>query len=250
VTALRTCAVVPTFDNPRTVRAAVEALRVHLRDVIVVDDGSGAEGRAACAEIAAAGLATLERRAVNGGKGAAVKTGFAAAQARGFTHVLQVDADGQHDLGCIPNFLSASAERPEALILGYPLFDGSAPRSRRIARRFTAFWVTLELGRPDQVVDAMVGFRIYPLQAALAAGARGDHMDFDVEIAVRMARAGTPVVNLPVGVRYLAPREGGVSHFQPLRDNLRFFGVHSRLCTGGAFGWARRALGVDRRWNS
>lgn len=240
--AYRVCAVVPTFDNPRTVRAAVEAVRDHLADVIVVDDGSGPEGKEACADLEADGLALLLRRDANGGKGAAVKAGFREASSRGFSHVFQVDADGQHDLGCMKEFLRIGAEQPDALLLGYPLYDSSVPRGRLLARRFTSFWVALELGGRGKVRDAMVGFRLYPLAAALAAGARGERMDFDVEIAVRMARAGVPVVNLPVGVHYPTSADGGVSHFQPLRDNLRFCLLHSRLCIAGLFGWARRGL--------
>ena len=236
----RPCAVVPTFDNALTVRAAVQGVRVHLADVLVVDDGSGPAGRAACEALAAEGLARLERRGRNGGKGAAVKTGLRAASALGFTHVLQIDADGQHDADRIPDFLSAGKRRPDALVLGCPVYDASAPKGRVAARRVTAFWVGLELGRRDLVADAMVGFRLYPLAAALAARTRGDRMDFDIEIAVRLARAGTPVINLPVNIRYPAAADGGISHFQPLRDNLRFFALHTRLCTTGLLQWAVR----------
>jgi len=111
----------------------------------------------------------------------------------------------------------------------------------------TNFWVALELGSRTRVRDAMVGFRVYPVTAALAADARGDRMDFDIEIAVRMARAGVPVVNLPVGVRYLSADEGGVSHFRMLRDNLAFCALHTRLCVGGTWGWLRRRLGGGSR---
>ncbi len=244
---LRICAVVPTFDNPRTVRAAVEAVRAHLPDVILVDDGSGPPGRAACEAIAGDGLASLVRRDRNGGKGAAVKAGFLAARERGCTHVFQVDADLQHDVARVPAFLAAAREHPQALVLGHPVYDAGAPRSRRWARRITTFWVAVELGRSDRIVDALVGFRVYPLQAALDARARTSRMDFDIEIAVRMARRGTPVINLPVGVRYLSPQDGGVSHFDMLGDNLRFFGMHTRLCMEGVFGWAGRRVGAGRR---
>jgi glycosyltransferase involved in cell wall biosynthesis len=243
---VRACAVVPTFDNARTVRAAVQAVAAHLPDIILVDDGSGAEGRAACAAVAADGLATLLRLDRNRGKGAAVKAGLHEAHDRGFTHVLQVDADGQHDLRQIPAFLKAGAEQPAALVLAYPVHDETAPRSRVVLRRFTTLWIGLELGRRDLVVDAMTGFRLYPVAAALAAQARGSRMDFDIEIVVRMARAGVPVVNLPVGVRYPSPEEGGVSHFRPVGDNLRFCWLHSRLCTTGVLGWTWRAVGGRR----
>ncbi|HEX5050129.1 MAG TPA: glycosyltransferase [Planctomycetota bacterium] len=236
----RPCALVPTYDNPRTVRDVVRAVREHVPDVFLIDDGSGPDGKAACEALAAEGLATLCRLEANRGKGAAVKVGFAAAAAAGFTHGFQVDADGQHDLGCMPEFLRASVGRPEALVLGYPVYDDTAPRTRLVARRITRFWVDLEIGRPGVVRDALIGCRIYPLRAALASGTRGDRMEFDVEIVVRMARARVPVVNLPVRVRYLAPDEGGVSHFRPLRDNLRLSLMHSRICSSIATDWVLR----------
>ena len=239
----RVCAVIPTYDNALTVRDAVLAVRAHVPDVVLVDDGSGPEGRAVCEALAAEGLAQLVRREVNGGKGAAVKAGFAAARVRGFTHAFQVDADGQHDIACMPDFLRSAREHPEALVLGYPAFDASAPRLRQLGHRFGAFWVALELGR-GRVVDTQCGFRVYPLDAALAAHARSDRMDFDIEIVVRLARGGAPVINRPVGVRYLTAQAGGVSHWQPLRDNLRLFRLHSRLCTEGLLGWAGRRVGL------
>lgn len=243
---MKCCLLIPTYDNPATIRGVVVRGREFLTDVVVVDDGSGPAGRAACEAIARDGLAHVHHRSANGGKGAAVKTGFAVAAELGFTHVLQVDGDGQHDLTRIPAFLEAARERPHALLLGYPEYDDSIPAVRRIARGFTRFWVDLEAGR-GVIADAMVGFRVYPLAAVQRVRVRGDRMDFDIEIAVRLAWAGVPIVNLPIGVRYLAAEEGGVSHFQPLRDNLRFSWLHSKLCTIGATQWCLRRLGLLRR---
>jgi glycosyltransferase involved in cell wall biosynthesis len=239
---LRCCAVVPTFDNPATIAAVVERARPHVEEVIVVDDGSGAEGREACAALEARGAAVVIRRARNGGKGAAVKAGLAAARARGFSHAFQVDADGQHDLDRMPAFLEVAARSPHSAVLGYPVYDETAPKGRLAARKITRFWVDLEVGGRGIVEDAMVGFRVYPLAATSALRVAGDRMDFDVEIAVRLVWAGVPVINLPVGVRYLAAEEGGRSHFQPLRDNLRLAWLHSRLCTLGASRFCLRKL--------
>lgn len=242
----RPCAVIPTLDNPRTVRAVVTGVRTHLDTVIVVDDGSGPEGRAACEALARDGLAIVHRLEANLGKGGAVKAGFGVAAERGFTHVFQVDADGQHDLACMPAFLRAAAERPDALVLGYPVYDATAPKTRMTARRVTKFWVDLECGR-DRIRDAMIGCRIYPLAAARGSGTRGNRMDFDVEIVVRMARAGVPIVNLPVNVRYLTAAEGGISHFRPVRDIVRLSWMHSRVCTGISMRWVfGRLLGRAR----
>lgn len=231
------CVIIPTYDNPMTVRAVVEGARRHCQAVFVIDDGSDAAGRAACEAIANDGLARVTRRKRNGGKGAAVKTGFEVAREAGFSHAVQIDADGQHDVERLPAFLGAAGDKPSALVLGYPVYDASVHRGRLAARRITQFWVALELGSADIVKDAMVGFRVYPLVAAMEAPVHGNRMDFDVEIAVRMARAGVPIINLPVGVRYLSAEEGGVSHFRAFRDNVRLSWMHTRLCVNGLWGW-------------
>lgn len=242
----RCCILVPTYDNPLTVRAVVEEARRHLPDIVVIDDGSGPEGRRACERLAEDGLAVVHHRARNGGKGAAVKTGFSVARREGFTHVLQIDADGQHDLDAIPRFLGRGEAEPRALIIGYPEYDDSVPAVRRIARKFTRFWVDLETGR-GVVRDSMIGFRVYPLALVEQLRVAGDRMDFDIEIAVRIAWSGAPIINEPVEVRYLSADEGGVSHFQMFWDNVRFSWLHSKLCTIKCTHWALERLGLRRR---
>ncbi|MCA9685295.1 MAG: glycosyltransferase family 2 protein [Myxococcales bacterium] len=238
----RPCAVIPTYDNPDTVRAVVEAVGEHL-PVVLIDDGSGPAGREAVAAIGRAGLAHVHHRAENGGKGAGVTTGFEQAQALGYTHALQIDADGQHALEDIPTFVTAAREQPGALVLGAPIYDESAPKGRLIGRQITRFWTNVETyGRV--IDDPMCGFRVYPLDPALGvveiAQRCGKRMDFDIEIAVRLVWAGLPVVNLPTRVHY---PEGGVSHFHLLGDNLRISWMHSRLVVGSWLRLPGRLLG-------
>ena len=247
MSAPRVAAVVPTYENPATVRDVVGGIREHGLEVVIVDDGSSAPGREACAELAREGLATVLRHGRNRGKGVACATGFEALRERGFTHAFQIDADGQHDLSRIPAFLDAARAEPRALVLAYPEYDASAPRSRLVARRFTSFWVALEVGGAGRVVDALIGFRIYPLAALEGLRPLAPRMGFDVDAVVRLARRGVPLVNLPVAVRYLQGDEGGVSHFRPLRDNLAFARLHSRLCMEGCLGWLRRRAPGGRR---
>lgn len=237
------CAVIPTYDNGVAVARVVEAVSRHVEHIIVVDDGSAKATRDVVADLQRQGLAIAVHRPRNGGKGAAVKTGLAEGHARGFSHALQVDGDGQHDLSCAPTFLAAAQAHPEAAILAWPTYGPEVPKSRLHARKITAFWVHIETGG-RVIEDAMVGFRVYPLAATLACGARGNRMDFDIEVAVRLAWAGVPIVNLPVPVRYLSEEEGGTSHFQLVRDNLRISWLHTRLTTNSIF---RRLVGPARR---
>ena len=232
------CAVVPTYQNPATIRTVVEQVRAHL-PVLVVDDGSGPEARRAVEALGREGLARVVLRDRNGGKGAAVQDGFRAARALGYTHVLQIDADGQHDVADLPRFLAAARARPEALVLGEPIYDASAPRARVRGHRFCRIWTTLATGGPV-IRDALCGLRVYPLEPALRRRC-GHRMEFDAEIAIRMVWAGCPVVNLPTRIRYPSAEEGGVSHFRLVRDNVRIVSRYFLWCTLGllrlAVGW-------------
>ena len=238
----RTCAVIPTYNNPITIAAVVSDVRRHLDDVLIVDDGGHDDSRRALDELADRGVARVIRRARNGGKGAAVKTGLRAAHELGFSHALQIDADGQHDTTDIPKFLAHAAERPHAAVLGHPVYDETMPRGRRAAHGLTNFMVFLQTGR-RVIVDPQCGFRVYPVAPALEVAARGDRMDFDIEIAVRLVWAGIPIVNIPTGVRYLPRSAGGTSHFRPVRDNVAITLLHTRLL----FASLRWHLGLTRR---
>lgn len=232
MSSFRPCVLIPTYDNPRTIRDVVEGARAFVADVVVVDDGSHDAGREACAALAREGLAVVHHQPVNGGKGAAMKAGFALAAERGFTHAVQVDGDGQHDLGRIPRFVQLASARPDALVLGYPIYDDTLHKGRYIARLVTRFWNFIEVLGP-KLKDTMIGFRVYPIEAAIASGTRGDRMSFDIEIPVRMVWNGVPVINEPVEVRYLTEIEGGVSHYRTLQDTLAISLLHTRLCMEG-----------------
>jgi glycosyltransferase involved in cell wall biosynthesis len=246
MSAFRPCVLIPTYNNPLTIRGVVEQAREHLSDVLVIDDGSHEAGRAACAKLASDGLATVHHCLQNGGKGAAVKAGFALARARGFTHAVQVDGDGQHDVGQIPSFLALARAHPDALILGMPVYDHTLHRGRYVARLVTRFWNYLEVMGPT-IGDSMCGFRVYPIEAAIASGTRGNRMDFDIEIPVRMVWRRVPVINAQVRVRYLTAEEGGISHYQTFRDTARISWTHTKLMVEIIFRlltWpARRLLG-------
>lgn len=241
---MKICAVIPTYDNPDTLERVVRAVREHLPDVVVVDDGSGPAARAVAERLAAEGLATVVHRSQNGGKGAAVKTGLEKAHALGFSHALQIDADGQHAIDDVPRMLEASRETPDALVLGQPVFDASAPTSRKIGRKISVFWCAVET-LSLRVGDPLCGFRVYPVAAAIAARARGNAMDFDPEIAVRLAWAGHPIRHVRTKVRYLPPEQGGISHFRAGRDTWLISAMHTMLCTIGFFrllAWPIRRL--------
>ncbi len=230
---MRICAIIPTFENPQTIGSVVDAVRAFVPDVIVVDDGSSSAARDVVRALGERGVATVEQRAENGGKGAAVKTGLAVAQRLGFSHALQIDADGQHDTSDIPALLAASRAAPDALVLGQPVFDASAPKSRLYGRRVSVFWCAIET-LSHRVGDPLCGFRVYPVDAALAMRAAGNAMDFDPEIAVRLVWAGHPVVHVTTRVKYIDSADGGVSHYRGFLDTVLISLMHTRLVILGA----------------
>jgi hypothetical protein len=157
--------------------------------------------------------------------------GFRAAAARGHTHVLQIDADGQHAAADIPLFLEQARRRPDAVIAGCPVYDESVPRARLYGRYATHVWVWINTLSLD-IRDSMCGFRVYPLASLLPlldATRIGRRMDFDSDVIVRLHWRGVPVVNQPTRVTY--PLDG-VSHFRMLRDNVRISLMHARLFVG------------------
>jgi glycosyltransferase involved in cell wall biosynthesis len=167
----------------------------------------------------------------NGGKGEAVKTGLRRADELGYSHVLQIDADGQHETRDIPRFLAEAEASPEALVLGKPAFGGDAPMSRRVGRKISQFlvWVnTLSLA----ISDPLTGFRVYPVHTVAALMQKqvlGSRMDFDPEIAVRLYWRGVPIRNVVTAVVY--PQDGS-SHFRVVRDNVRLSWLYTRLFFG------------------
>jgi glycosyltransferase involved in cell wall biosynthesis len=229
---VQVCAVIPVYDHEEAVGTVVDALLAAGLPCILVDDGSGPTCAAVLDRLAATRPdTTLVRRAANGGKGAAVADGLRAALARGYSHAIQVDADGQHDLADLPAFLSACREAPDALACGWPQFDASMPRLRYYSRYLTHVFVWLNT-LSFAIRDSMCGFRAYPLVATVAMIEEerpGLRMDFDIEVLVRLYWRGVPMRWIATRVTY--PIDG-VSHFRLLLDNALITRVHTKLFFG------------------
>jgi len=228
---MKPVALVPVYNHAATAGAVVQALHALELPVILIDDGSNAECAAVLDTLVDAPATSLLRLPTNGGKGTAVIAGLREAHARGYSHALQLDADGQHDVAALPAFLDAMLGTPQAVIAGFPHYDTSVPAGRLFSRYATHVWVwinTLSL----RIRDSMCGVRIYPLAATLPVldtMASKSRMEFDTEILVRLDWAGIPIRNLPVSVHY--PPDG-VSHFRLWRDNVRISWMHTRLFFG------------------
>ena len=237
------CLLIPIFEHGSTIRRVVESLASAELPLVIVNDGSGPATRATLDRILKDfDWVEVRHHAVNQGKGAALVTGYRAADERGFTHVVQLDADAQHETADVGRFLAVAEARPDALVLGQPIFDDDAPRSRLYGRKLSVgmVWLaTLSL----EVGDPLCGFRCAPLAPVLRLldhVSMGRRMDFEPELAVRLVWLGVPVVNVPTRVRYYP---AGVSHFDVVWDDLRLAWLYTRL----TLGMFARAPGLLRR---
>jgi glycosyltransferase involved in cell wall biosynthesis len=226
---------IPSYNPGPKVFSTVRAALEHWSPVWVVVDGSsdGSCELLLRMTVAETGLRVLVLPQ-NRGKGAAVLHGLREAMLAGFTHALTMDSDGQHPPEKIPAFMQASLAHPNAMVLGYPVFDSSAPNLRVQGRKISNWWANLET-LWSGVGDSLYGFRVYPI-AALDAVMRHQpwmrRFDFDVEAVVRLCWRGVRPINLAAPVRYFRAEEGGVSHFRYWRDNALLTWMHFRLFFG------------------
>lgn len=219
---------IPHYEHLQQLKASLPKLRDTGVPILIVDDGSSAKTVNQLASEAESTGFELLPLPMNEGKGAAVMAGFAHAAKRGFSHALQVDADGQHDPADIAGFLDAAAAHPDTMICGAPVFGADAPRVRVWGRKLTDAVVFLETWTGG-IRDSLCGFRVYPLDATLAIIRRhrpGARMDFDAELLVNACWDGMPLHFRDTRVIY---PPAGVSHFRYLRDNLRMVRMHLRL---------------------
>ena len=230
--------VIPVYNHGSTVDSVIRSLAVYGRPIIVVDDGNDAANKTQIrAAVDSCPLAVLVERQKNGGKGKAMMSGVLKARELGLTHVFQIDSDGQHDASRASFFIEAAEENPSCLICGTPVFDESVPTSRKKGREISNRWARF-VSLSDEIVDAMCGFRIYPVAPycrLLTHRACVDaRMGYDADILVHFVWSGVHIKSYPVRVTYPAD---GISNFRMVRDNVRislsftklFFGMIVRL---------------------
>jgi glycosyltransferase involved in cell wall biosynthesis len=226
---------IPSYNaGPKLLETVRDARRYHDAVWVVIDgstDGSGQALRALARTDAGIRVMELAR---NQGKGAAILHGLIEAVANGVTHVVTMDSDGQHPAAMIPDYIALSRAHPAALVLGKPVFDHTAPRERVIGRRLCNWWVNLETLHAG-IGDSLFGMRVYPavpLLEVMQSRLSMRRFDFDAESAIRLVWRGMRPLNIDTPVRYFTAAEGGVSHFNYVRDNLLLTSMHVRLLAG------------------
>ena len=227
------CIVIPSYNSGRVFQPTLEAVLALGFHVFTIIDGS-TDGSDCCLDnppFKANPLLHVIRFSKNEGKGAAAMAGMQTAAEKRFTHAVLFDSDGQHSVRDIPRMVSVSKQRPDAMVLGKPIFGADAPLERVHARRVANWFANLS-ARHTFIADSLFGFRIYPIRDALAClkdTSRGRAFDFETQIAVRLAWRGVPAINFPTRVTYPARGKGGVSHFHYVRDNALLIGTHAGL---------------------
>ena len=224
-------AVIPHYNHSKTITNVTEQILAQGLPVLIVDDGSALEHHSILKQLALKEQVNVVFCEKNGGKGAAVKVGFQHALEQGYTHAVQVDADGQHQLSDILKMVALAKQHPTAIICGKPIYGDDAPKSRLYGRKITNFWLAVNTLSFD-VPDGMCGFRLYPLNSVvqvIQADPIGNRMDFDIEILVRCHWWKIPMVWVDTPVKY---EQGGISHFRGWADNWLISKMHTRLFFG------------------
>ncbi len=227
----RTAIIIPVFQHGDEIENTILKILDYELPIIVINDGSDVAQSELIESCCIKHNVTLVSRSKNGGKGAAVIDGLYEAARLGYSHALQLDADGQHELSKISDFLTLSHKFPDDLILGYAVYTESAPLGRRIGRWATHIWIWINT-LSFQIRDSMCGFRIYPIESVLNVIRKskiGKHMDFDPEVCVRSYWGRIEIKNIPVRVEYF---EGQKSNFRMFDDNLLITIMHTRLFFG------------------
>lgn len=233
------CAVIPTYQNAKTLLKVVADVHRVVDTVFVVDDGSN-DGTAALLD-KATGNERPEKvltHPKNCGKGAALKTGLTYARQQGFRYAVTVDADGQHRANDIPALLKAVEEEPDALAIGSRgLQHENMPAKSTFANRFSNFWFALQT--LQRLPDTQSGLRVYPLRCLHGLRWMSARYEAELTLLVFSAWAGVKLLPVPVSV-YYPPRDQRVTHFRPGRDFTRISVLNTLLCfLMVVYGWPR-----------
>jgi len=227
---IKACGLIPIYNHRITIATVVEKMLSIIDFIVIVDDGSndGSEVIVDQLKDAYPNQIHVIHHQKNTGKGGAVQSGLHCALNLGFTHAIQVDADGQHDLLDLPKFLQAAYEHPDTLFVGVPIYGDDIPMIRKYGRKITQAMLMLEMGT-YHIPDGMIGFRTYPIAAICALGKMDPRMSFDPEVMIRAHWEAIPLHEIPTHVCYPAKEDGGISHFRMIEDNIRHTWIHIRL---------------------
>ena len=235
---LKIAVIIPLYNHAATIEKVVADVQRFADLIIVINDGSTDAAVKECQKLDQS--AHIIHHPQNQGKGAAILNGAAKARQLGVSHIITIDADGQHYGSEIPSFMAAISKYPEAIIVGCRKFDETyVPGSSRFGRSFSNFWFRVQTGR--KIGDSQSGFRAYPLTVIESFTWREKRYAFENEIIVRAAWAGIRIEEIAIRVHYPSRHEH-ISHFHRLWDNLRLSFLNTRLTIRSMLPWPHNQL--------
>ncbi|MEW6366664.1 MAG: glycosyltransferase family 2 protein [Acidobacteriota bacterium] len=208
------CALIPAYNEAETIGSVVRGALDHVSSVLVVDDGSN-DGTAEAAEAAGA---TCLLQVSNQGKGAAVRRGLAHLCDCAFSHVLFMDADGQHRPDEIPSLVKTALQTGADIVIGARNFDKRLmPAERHFSNSVGSKLASRLAG--TTVKDSQCGFRLVSLEKLRPLKLRSRKYEIEMEILLKLCRSGATVAHAPVSLVY----DGGKarSKMNPVRDTVR-----------------------------
>ncbi|MBW6460463.1 MAG: DUF2062 domain-containing protein [Bacteroidales bacterium] len=210
------CVIIPTYNNAGTLEDLVRKVLTYTGNVIVINDGSTDGTRSVLQKFPQIITISLTR---NKGKGFAIRTGFREALKKGYRYAITIDSDGQHSPDDLPGFIEKIEAEPESLIIGARNLDqDGVPGGTTFGNRFSNFWTWVETGY--KLPDTQSGYRLYPIKKLEKTRFITRRFEFEIEVLVRSAWKGIPIVTVPVSVVY-PPKKVRVSHFRPITDFAR-----------------------------
>lgn len=240
---LKCCVLIPTYNNSKTIEAVIQSTLEYCDDIIVINDG--------CTDNTSEILTkypqlTVITHPVNMGKGVALRNGFAKAAQLGFDYAISIDSDGQHYPKDFILFLDKIETIPGSLIIGARnMTVENVPNKSTFGNKFSNFWFWAVTG--ISLPDTQSGYRLYPVQRLKKIWLFTTKFELEIEVIVKAAWRGIPVVSVPVSV-YYAPQGERVSHFVPSRDSTRISFLNTYLVLLAALFW--RPVMIVRKMNA
>ena len=215
--------IIPVFNHAKTLRQVVKRALHQDVPVMVIDDGSTDGGAETITDL----KVKVITHAQNLGKGAAIMKGALEARKMGKTHIVTIDADGQHDPDEYLKFSQTMMEHPDDILVGKRNFQtANVPRASIWGRSFSNFWFRLQTGY--RLGDVQSGFRVYPVVIFHQLKLVEKRFSFEVEVLVKSSWAGIRIQDVDISVHY-PPAKKRISHFNKIKDNLRLTHLNTKL---------------------
>ncbi len=215
--------VIPTYNNPKTIKKVAFDVLESGYELIIVDDGSDEKVENLFDSNEKEHIHFV-RHNVNSGKGEAIVSGITKAKELGFTHAASIDGDGQHLASEIHKLTDVYKEGE--ILIGARNFDlVHVPNGSKFGRWFSNFWACWDTGY--EITDSLSGFRIYPV-SILDLPIKTSRFDWEMEVLVRHADNGGAISEEVIECYYPTPEER-VSHFKKFGDTMAIVWVHIQI---------------------